>query len=301
MLFNNKNFKLKEGVFDFDIKDSVTSRVKKFYEEDPFPNYRVKDNKQTILEIGDKNILLKEFKKFIGFNKSLIEIGSGTSQLSNYLAVGTNNKIYAFDSSFNSLKLGKDFANKNNINNIEFIRGDIFDKNFKDESFDFIWCNGVLHHTKDPYEAFRSIIPCLKKNGYILLGLYNKIGRFRTKFRKYVYKFFGKKVIMKLDPILRSIPKDSQDKINAWIKDQYTHPVEHTHTFDEILIWFKENNIEFINSLPDCSLFKTSKKSFFEKSSKGIFLERIIQQLLMIFSRHGSEGGVFIFIGKKIN
>ena len=301
MLFNNKNFKLKEGVFDFDIKDSVTSRVKKFYEEDPFPNYRVKDNKQTILEIGDKNILLKEFKKFIGFNKSLIEIGSGTSQLSNYLAVGTNNKIYAFDSSFNSLKLGKDFANKNNINNIEFVRGDIFDKNFKDESFDFIWCNGVLHHTKDPYEAFRSIIPCLKKNGYILLGLYNKIGRFRTKFRKYVYKFFGKKVIMKLDPILRSIPKDSQDKINAWIKDQYTHPVEHTHTFDEILIWFKQNNIEFINSLPDCSLFKTSKKSFFEKSSKGIFLERIIQQLLMIFSRHGSEGGVFIFIGKKIN
>ena len=53
LLFNNKNFKLKEGVFDFDIKDSVTSRVKKFYEEDPFPNYRVKDNKQTILEIHE--------------------------------------------------------------------------------------------------------------------------------------------------------------------------------------------------------------------------------------------------------
>ena len=105
---------------------------------------------------------------------------------------------------------------------------------------------------------------------------------------------------MKLDPILRSIPKDSQDKINAWIKDQYTHPVEHTHTFDEILIWFKENNIEFINSLPDCSLFKTSKNSFFEKSSKGIFFERIIQQLLMIFSRHGSEGEYLYLLGKKL-
>ena len=29
------------------------------------------------------------------------------------------------------------------------------------------------------------------------------------------------------------------------------------------------------------------------------FFERILQQILMIFSRHGSEGAIFIFIGKK--
>ena len=261
MVFNNKNFNLNDGIFDFKLKDGVASKVGKFYEENPFPNYRINDNKQTILQIGEKNTLLKEFKKFIGFNKSLIEVGSGTCQLANYLAIGTNNQIYAFDSSFHSLKLGKEFADKNNIQNIKFVRGDIFDKNFKDESFDFIWCNGVLHHTKNPYESFKCLVPCLKKNGYILLGLYNKIGRFRTKFRKYVYKFFGKKTVIKFDPILRSIPKDSQDKINAWIKDQYTHPVEYTHTFDEILKWFKENNIEFINSLPACSLFEKSQNN----------------------------------------
>ena len=145
------------------------------------------------------------------------------------------------------------------------------------------------------------MVPCLKKNGYILLGLYNKIGRFRTKFRKYIYKFFGKKTVIKFDPILRSIPKESQDKINAWIKDQYTHPVEYTHTFDEILRWFKMNNIEFINSIPECSLFQNIQKGFFEKHSTSTFIERILQQFFMIFSRFGSEGGIFIFIGKKIN
>ena len=300
-MFSNKNYTFKDGIVDFNLKDEVTQKVGKFYEEDPFPNYRIDDNKQTILQIGEKNTLLKEFKKFVGFNKSLIEIGSGTCQLSNYLAIATNNKVYAFDSSNNSLKLGKEFADKNSINNIKFVRGDIFDKNFKDESFDFIWCNGVLHHTKNPYEAFKSIIPCLKKNGYILLGLYNKIGRFRTKFRKYVYKFFGKKIVIKLDPVLRNIPNDSQDKIDAWIKDQYTHPVEYTHTFDEILSWFKMNNIEFIDSVPQCSLFQDIGESFFEKHSKTTFIERIMQQILMIFTRFGSEGGVFIFIGKKIN
>ena len=301
MDYYKKNYKNREGIVDFNITDSVTSKVGNFYEEDPFPNYKLDDNKQTILKIGDQNILLKEFKEFIGYNRSIVEIGSGTCQLANYLAIGTNNKVFAFDGSFHSLKLGKDFATRSNINNIEFVRGDIFDKNFNDEVFDYIWCNGVLHHTKNPYEAFRSIIPSLKKDGYILLGLYNKIGRLRTKIRKYIYKFFGKKMVIKFDPVLRSIPEDSQDKIDAWIKDQYTHPVEYTHTFDEILRWFENNNIEFINSIPFCSMTESYKNTIFEKSSKGTFFERILQQFFMIFSRHGSEGAIFIFIGKKKN
>ena len=299
MVLKNKNFKLNNGITDFNIEDPVTSKVKDFYKDDPFPNYKIDDNKHTIVRSGDSNRLMKELKKFIGFNKLLLEVGSGTCQLSNYLAIGTNNQIYAFDSTFQSLKLGKEFAEKNNIQNVSFVRGDIFDKIFKDEVFDFIWCNGVLHHTKNPYEAFKCLLPYLKKNGYIFVGLYNKIGRFRTKFRKYIYKIFGKKILIKFDPVLRSIPSNSQDKINSWIKDQYTHPVESTHTFDEILRWFKLCNIEFISSIPECSPFTNAKKGFLEKKSKATFVERIIQQFIMIFTSFGAEGGVFIFIGKK--
>ncbi len=299
MVLENKNFKLNNGITDFNIEDPVTSKVKDFYKDDPFPNYKIDDNKHTIVRLGDNNWLMKELKKFVGFNKLLLEAGSGTCQLSNYLAIGTNNQIYAFDGTFQSLKLGKEFAEKNNIQNVSFVRGDIFDKIFKDEVFDFIWCNGVLHHTKNPYEAFKCLLPYLKKNGYIFVGLYNKIGRFRTKFRKYIYKIFGKKILIKFDPVLRSISSNSQDKINSWIKDQYTHPVESTHTFDEILRWFKLCNIEFISSIPECSPFTNAKKSFFEKKSKATFVERIIQQFIMIFTSFGAEGGVFIFIGKK--
>ena len=86
MEYFKKNYQLRDGIIDFDISDSITSKVGSFYEEDPFPNYKLEDNKQTILKIGDQNILLKEFKKFIGYNKSLVEIGSGTCQLANYLA-----------------------------------------------------------------------------------------------------------------------------------------------------------------------------------------------------------------------
>ena len=299
MFKNNLDIHFKEGIYELNIKNSITQKVGRFYAENPFPDYKIDDTKHTIQKIGDNNLLMNELKKFVGFNKSLLEVGSGTCQLSNYLAIGTNNKICAFDGSIQSLKLGKEFAKKNNIKNIDFVKGDIFDKIFEDEAFDFIWCNGVLHHTDNPYEAFRCITPNLKKGGYIFVGLYNKFGRFRTKFRKYIYKLFGKKVLIKFDPVLRKIPDNSQDKINAWIKDQYTHPVESTHTFDEILKWFKLNNIEFINSIPESSPFNTTEKKFFEKNHEATFVERILQQFIMIFSSFGGEGGLFIFIGKK--
>ena len=62
------------------------------------------------------------------------------------------------DSTIQSLDLAKNFANKNEINNVSFVNADIFDDVLSDEYFDFIWCNGVLHHVKDPYLAFKTLI-----------------------------------------------------------------------------------------------------------------------------------------------
>ena len=43
MPFNNKSYNLIDGIFKFDIKDTVTSKVADFYEKDPFPNYKIED------------------------------------------------------------------------------------------------------------------------------------------------------------------------------------------------------------------------------------------------------------------
>lgn len=299
MDLKNKKFKIVDDIVNYQIDDPVTSKVGNFYETDPFPNYEINDDVNKILKVGDGNFFLKSLKNFIGFKKNVVEVGAGTCQWSNYLAIGTNNNIYSFDSSLNSLKIGKDFAKKNNINNVSFVRGDIFDQIFNDETFDFLICNGVLHHTKDPYLGFVNIIKSVKQNGYVVIGLYNKIGRLRTKLRKYLYKFFGKRIIKFIDPVLRKTSKESHDKINAWIKDQYMHPVESTHTFDEILKWFDKNNIEFINSIPKVSLFNNHEEGIFDKGSRATFLERLLTQIFMIFGRFGSEGAIFILIGKK--
>ena len=63
--------------------------------------------------------------------------------------------VIGLDPTRASLDLAKKFADKNDINNIKFVNADIFDDVLKDDFFDFIWTNGVLHHTKDPYGALK--------------------------------------------------------------------------------------------------------------------------------------------------
>ena len=288
------------GILSFRIQDRITKKVTEFYDVEPFPNYEKNESKRSILDKGDSNEFSRKLKEFIGFNKSFIEIGSGTSQLSNYLAIGTNNRIYALDPTETSLRLGYNFARDNSISNIQFVNADIFDDVLLDNSFDFVWCSGVLHHTKDPYEGFKIIEKCLKPEGFIFIGLYNKIGRTRTFFRQLLYKIFGRKVIMILDPYLRSLDRiESQDKINSWIRDQYEHPVEKSHTFDEVLHWFDNCNIDFVNSIPSIgdnnNVISLSKN---EEGRGNLFL-RIMAQIGMIFSRLGGEGGLFVIIGQK--
>ena len=294
-----KKGSIKDGIIQFEVNENITKKVADFYRKNPFPNYDNNEDKYSLTTKGDKNKFAKEFKNLIGFNKKVLEVGSGTSQLALYFSIGTNNQIYALDSTLDSLKLGKRFAELNNIKNTYFIKADIFDDVLNEETFDFIWCDGILHHTKNAYDAFKIVTKSLKKNGIIVVGLYNKFARVRTLLRKYLYKIFGKKFVMIFDPHLRKLNKDSKEKITAWIKDQYEHPVESLHSFDEILNWFSTNNIEFINSVPSCYPF-SNVENIFEKKQKGNFFTRLLSQILMIFSPYGGEGGLFIFVGRKV-
>lgn len=301
MNFLKKDFTLSKNIYSSKIMDYTTKDVVGFYNIKPFPNYETTDNKASILNKGDNNYLAKKFKQFVGFDKRILEVGCGTGQLSIYFAIGTNNQIVALDPTLESLKLASNFANKNNIKNIHFLNADIFDDVLKDNYFDFIWTNGVLHHTKNPKKAFEISIKSLKKDGYVLVGLYNKLGRIRTKIRKYLYKFFGKKIVLFLDPVLRNLKSQSPDQIDAWIRDQYEHPLESTHTIDETLEWFKDNKIEFLSSIPKFNLDVTNSNNLFSKQETGNFFYRLISQIFMIFNYLGDDGGLFVMIGKKKN
>ncbi len=306
MNFIKKNFqkkiKCKNGIYYKSIDLNKTREVADFYNKNPFPNFDDFQNKRDLLKIIDKNEFLKDLKEYIGYNKKFIEVGSGTSQLSLALASGTNNMIVALDPTLESLKLGKDFADNNNIENVIFLNADLFDDPCKNNYFDFVWCSGVLHHTIDSKKGFEIISKWVKPGGTIIIGLYNKYGRLRTNLRQLIFKFFlkskvGENIVRFMDPYLRK--GLSKEKDIAWFKDQYEHPLERKHTMDEVINWFENNKIDYLGSIPTTKCDNKLIKIKHMDGKKGSYIERLFSQINMLFSNLGGEGGLFIVLGKK--
>jgi SAM-dependent methyltransferase len=275
---------------------AVTHEVQDFYEDAPFPNYNSFDSIGVFVERARQGIFARLLSEQIPPNSRVLEVGCGTGQLSNFLAATTMTRVYATDMTRASLRLGQKFARDNEIGGIEFLQMNLFRPCIRPSSMDIVISNGVLHHTHDTRKAFLSISRLVKPGGYIIVGLYNRIGRLRTDFRRWLLKAFGDSVLV-LDPHLR---KDlSPDKRRAWIKDQYHHPCERKHSMSETLMWFDEAGLDFINSIPKILGEFSSDEPLFARHQPGSAMDRRMAEIEMLFSHFGGEGGLYIMIGQR--
>lgn len=301
---NNHEYKITNGIPQFfhteeneHLNNEKINKEKSFYEEYPFPNYEDFDNSSSLIEKAKKSQFALQLFDELPFNSRILEVGCGTGQLTNYLAL-SQRQVVGIDLSFNSLMIGNNFnKNKSNGKSI-FMQMNLFKPAFKENSFHTLISNGVLHHTPNPIEGLRIISLLVKKGGYIIIGLYNKFGRIYTNLVRRILKL-SENAFRYLDPHLRR--KDiSELRKQIWFLDQYKNPVESSHTFDEMLKAFDELNIEFISSIPSMDLSGNSSlnHNLFLKSSRGTKVSRILSQLGLLFKLN-NEGGFFIMIGKK--
>jgi SAM-dependent methyltransferase len=276
-------------------RDAITRTVQTFYEETPFPNYNDFDTLESFVQRAVEGVFANLLSQQIPINAKVLEVGCGTGQLSNYLAATTMAHIYAADMSIASLRLGQEFAARHDIPGITYLQMNLFRPPIRPDSMDIVISNGVLHHTADTRRAFLSIGRLVKPGGHIIIGLYNRIGRLRTVVRRKLYTLFGEKVLA-LDPYLRG--NLAAEKRRAWIKDQYFHPQERSHTLSEVLGWFQQAGFAFVSSIPKICGQLSAKERLFEPQNPGSPIERFGAELEMIFS-HGGEGGLFIIIGRR--
>jgi SAM-dependent methyltransferase len=277
--------------------DNITYTVKEFYEKNPFPGYEEFDSLHALMDKAEKGVYAKMLDEQLPVGVRVIDIGCGTGQLPIFLSM-SNRTVMGADLCLNSLKKGNDFKNRFEVDGVAFIQMDIFNLPFAPESFDFVLCNGVLHHTKDAYLGFRSIAQLVRSGGYIIIGLYSKYGRLLTDLRREIFRLTGDRLLF-LDYFLRRKALDPEKK-RVWFMDQYKHPHETKHTVDEVLEWFAKNSFEFINALPKIALGEelTIGERLFSRHDPGRRIEHLLRQLGWIFSI-SRDGGYFLMIGRK--
>jgi SAM-dependent methyltransferase len=227
----------------------------------------------------------------------VLEVGCGTGQLSNFLGISCRRVIGA-DLCLNSLRLGERFRAEHGLDRVQFVQMNLFRPCFKPEQFDVILCNGVLHHTSDPYGGFRGLLPLLKPGGHIVVGLYNRYGRLMTDTRRRIFRLTGNRAKW-IDPILRQ-RRRSAAKTRAWFADQYCHPHESKHTIDEVLGWFDENGLSFVRGIPSVTTGSppVSSVNLFDPEPRGTALDHFLVQAREVVTGN-REGGFFLLIGRK--
>ena len=98
----------------------------------------------------------------------ILEAGCGAGRFTD-LALETGAEVYAFD-----LSSAVEAAWRNNAESsrLTMFQASIYEIPLRKESFDKIFCMGVLQHCPDVAGAFRSLLPFLRPGGEIVIDVY---------------------------------------------------------------------------------------------------------------------------------
>lgn len=282
---------------DSESVDSISGRVRDFYEENPFPGYEDVDSAERLVAKARRGIFAKLVDAQIPKDALVLEVGCGTGQFSNFLGI-RGRTVFGSDMCVKSLSMASEFASANRLESVYFIQMNLFRSVFRNGTFDVVICNGVLHHTADPFEGFRSIAELVRPGGYIVIGLYNRWGRLSTDARRVIFRLSGRR-LRGLDPYLARADVD-EGKKHAWFMDQYRNPHESKHSFGEVLKWFDSTGFDFVSSIPKMSLTGgiAEHEPLFRPSAPGGPVSQVLAEARLAVTR-GSEGGFFTVIGQR--
>ncbi|MBN2735005.1 MAG: methyltransferase domain-containing protein [Methanomicrobiaceae archaeon] len=159
---NNIELNEKEQITAITYGDTFSLYDEKSFDEFIEPFY-IRLEKNNI----DKNI-------FEG--KRCLDAGCGGGRGSILMAQCGADKVIGVDFSETNLNSCRERAKQKGFSNLSFEQHSLTDLPFDDESFDIVWCNGVLMHTSDPDKCLQEITRVLKKNGYLWLYVYGSGG-----------------------------------------------------------------------------------------------------------------------------
>ena len=246
---------------DKTMKDSLTyDKLWDLHEDVHYPG-KVNEYKK---KFNDFAKLPGNFKTY--FNQKLIlDVGCGEGRFSYLSSQMGVSHVISIDYSLTGLN--RAIRQTTNPKNITFIRCNLLNLPFKNEIFDFIFSFGVLHHTKNTHNSFKSLLPYLKKKGIISIRVYRKkvLPLIQWILRPITLRipvgiiakfcnFFGFGYNVNIKPVIpvrtsfRKLKKLDFFGIGHITFEGLTTRYLWEHTYHEVRKWFKELDLDIISS-----------------------------------------------------
>lgn len=224
--------------------------------------------------------LLKRSKININLikNKKILDMGCGSGRFTNAFAKLGCELAVGVDLGDQGLKVAKDFAKKNKIKNVKFIKSSVLNLPFKENTFDFVFCKGVLHHTGNLKKGLSELKRVLKKDSFAFLYLYGSGGIFWDT-RKWMRDVVSKIPIDFTIKVLRDIGMPSRRTIFV---DSWYVPIEEHVNKENLEKWFKTNNLifrKYKNAKKTELEYREGKDKFFKEMYGSGELRYILKKL----------------------
>ncbi len=144
--------------------------------------------------------------------KDVLEVGSGAGRFTQIVLDHTEANLYSLDYS--------DAVSANLKNNghhgerFKLYQASIYDMPFRDNSFDKVFCFGVLQHTPDFRKSIQCLVDKVKPGGEIIVDFYPIKGWFTKISAKYMLRPFTKK--MSHEKLLNKIERNANRLIKTY-------------------------------------------------------------------------------------
>jgi SAM-dependent methyltransferase len=162
------------------LADATSREVARQYEGSPYPRW-------ATVTLRNPEQLKPSLGRFfspaeLAFTDAPFDVliaGAGTGKQVAFSAAlyGPRARVLAIDISAPSLAYAKRMATRLGLDNVEFMLADILDLDRLGRTFQIVECIGVLHHMRDPWEGWRTLLRRLSPGGLCFIGLYSAISR----------------------------------------------------------------------------------------------------------------------------
>jgi len=190
--------------------------------------------------------------------KRCLDAGCGAGIAADALSRIKGTRVYAVDFSKPCLALAR--KRLSNFGNCSLWEASLLELPFKNDSFDFVNCNSVLHHLTNPLKALSELSRVLSSSGWLFLGVYGAGGlanEYRINMGRFLAKTVPYSLMKKILP-----PKQRAQILNYWYV-----PVR--RPYREALIREMLASCGFQNITRLSSGFYRKPVSYFEKIKLG--------------------------------
>lgn len=142
--------------------------------------------------------------------KNVLEVGSGAGRFTQVLLDYTKANVYSLD--YSDAVTANFQNNGQHKGRIHLYQASVYEMPFPDDSFDKVFCFGVLQHTPDFKKSVKALVDKLKPGGELAVDFYPINGWWTKIHAKYMYRPYTKK--LPHEKLLRLIEENADRLIN---------------------------------------------------------------------------------------